>query len=100
MIKPAVIYTAIIGFAVGVIFETLSNANIFFLIFVLVVGAAIAVSMCIFERGPNPQPRNFRGILSLVRFAPTYALQNTLSFFVREGAKRSAERKYSNFFLI
>jgi len=61
----------------------------------------------IFERGPFPQHKKRKGILSLVRsclagrqVAPTYALQNTLSFFVREGAKRSAERKYSNFFLI
>ncbi len=49
----AAIYTSIFGFAVGVAFETFSNADIFLLVFVLLVGLAIATSVCVFERGPN-----------------------------------------------
>lgn len=41
MIKPRTIYAAIIGFAVGVAFETFSNADIFLLVFVLLIGIAL-----------------------------------------------------------
>ena len=68
----AAIYTAICGFAFGVAFETFSNANIFFLVFILFLGLAIAAARaCVCERGPFPQPEG------------------------REGAKRFAARKHT-----
>lgn len=64
----AAIYILVLGFAAGIAFETFTNASIFFLAFVLIVGLSMTAAVCIFERGPNPP---------------------------REGAKRSAERKYT-----
>jgi len=49
----AAIYISILGFALGVLFETFSNANLFFLVFILVTGLAITAAVYTFEREPN-----------------------------------------------
>ncbi len=48
----AAIYIAVIGFAAGIAFQTFTNADIFLLVFVLLIASAIA-AVCIFERRPN-----------------------------------------------
>ena len=45
MINPKFIYAAIIGFAAGVAFETFSNADIFLLVFILLLGIAITTTL-------------------------------------------------------
>ena len=49
----AAIYTAVFGFALGVAFETFSNADIFVLLLIALIVLALAAEMWFLERKPN-----------------------------------------------
>jgi len=68
----AAIYISVLGFALGVLFETFTNASIFLLVFILLIAVAIAAGMHI-----------------------CFRVRSRSDVSEREGAKRFAENKYA-----